>query len=117
MPQEIIIFLLFILFLFAVKFIWYYRQRARDDSMPIAHYQASVTAKRKEGTLVRRPQRLFVYNLDKHLDKYCYITFDIPSIGGKKEYCVPAHEYQMVAEGDCVVLTLQGTRYIGFEKR
>lgn len=45
-----------------------------------------------------------------------YVTFQVVS-GDRMELCVSGSEYGMLAEGDFGMLSFQGTRYLGFERR
>lgn len=44
-----------------------------------------------------------------------YVTFEVES-GDRIELVVPSHEYGFMVEGDQGKLTLQGTRYISFDR-
>ncbi|MBR0230086.1 MAG: DUF2500 domain-containing protein [Erysipelotrichaceae bacterium] len=44
-----------------------------------------------------------------------YVTFEFED-GERSEFGVTGSEYGMLAEGDRGLLTMQGTRYIGFER-
>ena len=44
-----------------------------------------------------------------------YVTFEVEG-GDRMELHVSGQEFGMLAEGDCGRLTVQGTRYIGFER-
>lgn len=44
-----------------------------------------------------------------------YVTFQVES-GDRMEFSVIGSEYGMLAEGDCGKLSLQGTRYLSFER-
>lgn len=44
-----------------------------------------------------------------------YVTFQVES-GDRMELHVARHEYGLLIEGDCGMLTFQGTRYLGFER-
>ena len=44
-----------------------------------------------------------------------YVTFQVES-GDRMELHVAGHEFGMLIEGDCGMLTFQGTRYLGFER-
>lgn len=50
-----------------------------------------------------------------HTDTTYYVTFQVDS-GDRMEFHVSGHEYGMLAEGDCGVLTFQGTRYLSFQR-
>lgn len=45
-----------------------------------------------------------------------YVTFQVES-GDRMEFSVNGREYGMLAEGDKGKLSLQGTRYLGFERK
>ena len=45
-----------------------------------------------------------------------YVTFQVDS-GDRMELHVAGHEFGMLIEGDRGMLTFQGTRYLGFERR
>lgn len=45
-----------------------------------------------------------------------YVTFQVES-GDRMELMVKSNEYGMLVEGDCGILTFQGTRYLGFERK
>ena len=78
---------------------------------------AWVVLKRKEPTLVRGVgSTLFAANINKGLDKYCHITFEILSSGHRKELCVPERDYDRISKGDIGVLTSQGGN-VSFERQ
>ena len=45
-----------------------------------------------------------------------YVTFEVES-GGRMELEVKSYDYGMLVEGDYGVLSFQGTRYLGFERK
>lgn len=45
-----------------------------------------------------------------------YVTFEFES-GDRMELKVKSYDYGMLVEGDCGVLSFQGTRYLGFERK
>ena len=45
-----------------------------------------------------------------------YVTFQVDS-GDRMELHVAGHEFGMLIEGDRGMLTFQGTRYLGFERK
>ena len=45
-----------------------------------------------------------------------YVTFQVES-GDRMELHVAGHEFGMLIEGDRGLLTFQGTRYLGFERK
>ena len=50
-----------------------------------------------------------------HTHSY-YITFEVQS-GDRMKLKVPRSEFELLVEGDAGVLSFQGTRYLGFERR
>ena len=54
-------------------------------------------------------------NHTSHSHSY-YVTFEVES-GDRMELKMTGREYGMLAEGDFGVLTFQGTRYLGFERK
>ena len=51
-------------------------------------------------------------NMTRGYTRY-YVTFEFES-GDRLELMVDGSEYGMLAEGDCGMLSFQGTRYLGF---
>ena len=51
-------------------------------------------------------------NIAHHYTRY-FVTFEFES-GDRLELKVDGSEYGMLAEGDCGMLSFQGTRYLGF---
>lgn len=45
-----------------------------------------------------------------------YVTFEFES-GDRSEFRVSGKEFGLLAEGDFGILTFQGTRYLGFERK
>ncbi|WP_078551573.1 DUF2500 domain-containing protein [Bacillus alkalicellulosilyticus] len=45
-----------------------------------------------------------------------FVTFEFES-GDRSEFNVTGNEYGMLSEGDIGMLTFQGTRYLGFERK
>ena len=54
-------------------------------------------------------------NHTSHSHSY-YVTFEVES-GDRMELRVDGDEYGLLVEGDQGLLTFQGTRYLGFERR
>ena len=91
--------------------------RPNEEWIAVNPHGAWVVSKRKEPTLVRGAGRtLFAANINKGLDKYCHITFEILSSGERKEHCVPERDYDKIAKGDIGILTLQGGN-VNFERQ
>ena len=51
-----------------------------------------------------------------HTTTTYYVTFEVES-GDRMELRVDGDEYGLLVEGDTGLLTFQGTRYLGFERR
>lgn len=51
-----------------------------------------------------------------HTSTTYYVTFEVES-GDRMELQMGGDEYGLLAEGDQGLLTFQGTRYLGFERR
>ena len=51
-----------------------------------------------------------------HTSTTYYVTFEVES-GDRMELRMDGDEYGLLAEGDQGLLTFQGTRYLGFERR
>ena len=51
-----------------------------------------------------------------HTTTTYYVTFEVES-GDRMELRVDGEEYGLLVEGDQGLLTFQGTRYLGFERR
>jgi|GEM_PF-908367 len=66
--------------------------------------------------VAKRGQRHHHNNSSHHTSETYYVTFQFRS-GDRTEIQVPPREYGMLAEGDEGVVTLQGTRFIHFDRR
>ena len=51
-----------------------------------------------------------------HSSTSYYVTFEVES-GDRMELHVSGHEWGMLVEGDFGMLSFQGTRYLGFERK
>ena len=51
-----------------------------------------------------------------HTSTTYYVTFQVES-GDRLELRVAGHEYGLLIEGDRGILSFQGTRYLGFERK
>ena len=51
-----------------------------------------------------------------HYSTTYYVTFQVES-GDRMELQIAGHEYGLLIEGDRGLLTFQGTRYLGFERK
>lgn len=75
-----------------------------------------------EATVVSRHEDVSVHHHNQgdginhvsHSTTY-YVTFQVAS-GDRMQFAVPGSEYGFLVEGDCGMLSFQGTRYLGFER-
>ena len=92
------------------------REWNSNNKSPVLSVDANVVAKRTE---VSHHHHNFGNNtaLSHHSSTTTYFaTFEVKS-GDRIELKLPDKEYGMLAEGDYGILTFQGTRYKGFERR
>lgn len=89
---------------FAVK------QKSKNDSAPRVTLEARVVDKR---TVSHRHHNH--HNNLSHRHYYHYVTFELQD-GQRTELCVSLGEFDALAVADKGMLTLQGTRFISFEK-
>lgn len=95
----VIIFLL-IIFHF-VKFVY---EWIKNNVSPIVSKQVKVVAKRMDYAGTPNGSGYTLY----------YITFEDIYSGVRKEFRVKAKQFGIIAEGDCGILTYQGTRFLSF---
>lgn len=53
---------------------------------------------------------------DSSASTWYYVTFEVQS-GDRMELPLRGHEFGLIAEGDKGLLTFQGTRYLGFDRK
>ncbi|MBQ8382376.1 MAG: DUF2500 domain-containing protein [Clostridia bacterium] len=98
---------------FVVTFVKGISQWNKNNNSPRLSVDATVVTKR---TQVRHHH----HNHDGHMhtthSTSYYVTFQVAS-GDRMELHVPATEYGMLVEGDYGILSFQGTRYLGFERK
>ena len=88
------------------------RQWNRNNHSPRLTVPAKVVAKRTnvshhhDGTGVHHSTHTTTY----------YVTFEVES-GDRMELHLAGHEYGLLIEGDYGMLSFQGTRYLGFERK
>lgn len=114
MPFEffsIIFFLVFALVIgtFVFTFAKIISQWHKNNNSPRLSVNVKVVAKRAHTS--RHHHEHHVH----HSTSY-YVTFEVES-GDRMELHVPSSEYGMLVEGDEGILTFQGTRYLGFERK
>lgn len=90
---------------FAVK------QKSKNDSAPRVTLEARVVDKR---TVSHRHYNH--HNNLSHRHYYHYVTFELQD-GQRTELCVSLGEFDALAVADEGMLTMQGTRFISFEKK
>ena len=90
-----------------------FRQWNRNNNSPRLTVQAKVINKRTQ--MGRRH-----HHHDNHTHSYNYtnyfVTFEVDS-GDRMELEVSGEESGLMIEGDTGMLTFQGTRFLGFERR
>ena len=81
----------------------------RNNQQPVISVQARVIGKRPE---------VSGSSLDSggSTSTCYYCTFELTT-GQRLEYIVPGKQYGLITEGDAGILTFQGTRYHGFQRR
>lgn len=94
----------FVMGMFIVVFSSLIRQNRRNNASPRLSVPATVVAKRDHRS----------HSQSHHYTSY-YVTFQFES-GDRLELSVQGSEYGLLCEGDRGTLTLQGTRYLGFER-
>jgi hypothetical protein len=90
----------------------------------ISQWQKNERSPSLSVTAVVKTMRTQVSHHDHHNDNHIshstdttyYATFEFES-GDRSEFDISGKEYGQLAEGDSGVLSFQGTRYLGFERR
>jgi len=90
-------------------------QWSRNNNSPVLTVEVRVTAKRTDVSHHTYPHSDNAAMHHTSSSTEYYTTFEVES-GDRMELRVPDKEYGMIAEGDCGMLTFQGTRYLGFER-
>ena len=103
----IVFLVIFVFIIFAV--IKGLKEWSHNNAQPQIPAEALIVAKRGQ-------RHHHNNNGSHHTSETYYVTFQFRS-GDRTEIQVPPREYGMLAEGDEGVVTLQGTRFIGFERR
>lgn len=75
----------------------------RNNHAPISTVPSKVVSKR---------QQFHKTNTSGYTN--CYVTFEL-QCGERMELAVPDEQYGYLVEGDCGMLTFQGSRYKGFQ--
>lgn len=87
-------------------------QWSRNNNSPLQTIPARIVSKRSEV----RQQQAQDDSLSSRTSTTYYLTYEADD-GIRREFKVDGHEYGMSAEGDRGMLTYQGTRYRGFQRR
>lgn len=87
-------------------------QWSRNNSSPMLTSPAHIVSKRSE----LRQQQVQDESGTSRTSTIYYLTYELEG-GTRMEFKVDGHEYGMSAEGDSGMLTYQGTRYYGFQRR
>lgn len=87
----------------------------RNNNSPRLTVPATVVAKRDEVCHHRHHDADGVGS-HCHTSTTYYVTFQVDS-GDRMEFELDGREYGLLVEGDAGMLTFQGTRYLGFERK
>lgn len=87
-------------------------QWSRNNNAPLQSIPARIVSKRTEV----RQQQSQEDSLSSRTSTTYYLTYEAED-GVRREFKVEGQEYGMSAEGDEGILTYQGTRYHGFQRR
>lgn len=87
-------------------------QWSRNNNAPLQSIPARIVSKRTEV----RQQQSQEDSLSSRTSTTYYLTYEAED-GMRREFKVEGQEYGMSAEGDQGILTYQGTRYHGFQRR
>ena len=87
-------------------------QWSRNNKAPLKSIPARIVSKRTEV----RQQQSQEDSLSSRTSTTYYLTYEAED-GVRREFKVEGQEYGMSAEGDQGILTYQGTRYHGFQRR
>ncbi len=113
---EIFFGLFFIIFLgvFVYNVIMNIRQWHRNNQSPKLSVDATVVTKRSHTSHHHHHHN----NGHMHTTSSTsyYVTFQVQS-GDRMELKVKSYDYGMMVEGDFGILTFQGTRFLGFERK
>lgn len=89
-------------------------QWRKNEQSPRLSVRANVKAKRLD---VRRHSHHNDNNLQtSSTTTYYYVTFEFES-GDRLEFRVSGKDYGQLVEGDSGILTFQGTRFLGYERK
>lgn len=108
--------LFFIIFLgvFIYNLFMNIRQWHKNSQSPRLSVDATVVTKRSHTSHNHHHHNGHMHTTSS--TSYYYVTFQVQS-GDRMELKVKSYDYGMMVEGDFGVLTFQGTRYLGFERK
>lgn len=86
----------------------------KNNHSPRLDVDASVVSRRNKVTHDTHNTGEGMYHTST--STFYYVTFQVAS-GDRMEFQVSGQEYGMLVEGDRGILSFQGTRYLGFERR
>ena len=114
MPFEIFFVIFILVFLFSMgtfvfTFVKMISAWSKNNKAPRLSVEAKVVAKRAHTSHHH-------HNSHAHTSTTYYLTFEVAS-GDRMELFVPSVEYGLLVEGDEGILSFQGTRYLGFERK
>ena len=87
----------------------------KNNHSPRLTVPVTIVAKRADVSRHRRRSHNTGMHHTSHSTTY-FVTFQVES-GDRMELQLAGHEYGLLIEGDRGLLTFQGTRYLGFERK
>lgn len=94
---------------FAFIIVYIVKQKSKDDRAPCLTVGAKVIDKRTVSHRHHHPDRM------SHRHYYHYVTFELQD-GQRTELRVARDEFDLLCVAEVGMLTLQGTRFISFDK-
>lgn len=113
--MEILFGLFFVVFLgiFIYNFVMNISQWHKNNQSPRLSVNATIVTKRSHTSHHHHHHNGHMHTSNS--TSY-YVTFEVES-GDRMELEVKSYDYGMLVEGDYGVLSFQGTRYLGFERK
>ncbi len=109
----LVFFMTFGVFIFA--FVKGIKQWNKNNHSPRLTVPATIVAKRADVSRHRHRSHNTGMHHTSRSTTY-FVTFQVES-GDRMELQMAGHEYGLLIEGDRGLLTFQGTRYLGFERK
>ena len=114
-PLLFLIVFVFVISTIVGTFVSKAKRERKNDQSPRLTAEAKVVSKRMQVGENRHrhtnDDMMHSYNYSKY-----FVTFEFES-GDRLELRLPGREYGLLTEGDTGLLTFQGTRYLGFDRR